>query len=167
MPPTASVHLSFPQAAALPCYPPTAMSWQSYIDDQLLASGFCSAAIVGFDGTTWSRSPEYTVLSEEAVKLARLLGGEALDEVAGAGFTLAGVRYAFTRGGLDDDDGDPPFLHGRRKEERRASQGVIVVRCSTCLVVGVHEPELSNGRSFGQVNTDIGRLADYLMENGY
>lgn len=47
------------------------------------------------------------------------------------------------------------------------SQGVIVMRCNTCLLVGVHEPQYSNGRSFGQVNTDIGRLADYFIENGY
>jgi Profilin len=122
---------------------------------------------VGFDGTTWANSPEYTVLPEEAVKLSGLLAGSSLDSIAGSGFTVAGAKYAFTRGEVDDEDGGVPYLQGRCKDEGKSSQGVIVMRCNTCLVVGVHEPQYSNNRSFGQVNTDIGRLADYMMESGY
>lgn len=47
------------------------------------------------------------------------------------------------------------------------SQGVVVMKCATCLVIGVHDPQYANGRSFGQVNSDIGRLADYIVENGF
>lgn len=31
------------------------------------------------------------------------------------------------------------------------------------LIIGVHDPAYSNGASFGKVNTDIGRVADYMM----
>lgn len=38
---------------------------------------------------------------------------------------------------------------------------------SQAVVVGVHDPQYSQGASFGKVNTDIGRLADYMVESGY
>jgi hypothetical protein len=37
--------------------------------------------------------------------------------------------------------------------------------CTTqALIVGVHDPAYSSGATFGKVNTDIGRVADYMME---
>lgn len=36
----------------------------------------------------------------------------------------------------------------------------------SALIVGVHDPAYSGGASFGKVNTDIGRIADYIMESG-
>jgi len=52
-----------------------------------------------------------------------------------------------------------PFIQGRCKEEGKSSQGVIVMRTTSALLVGVHDPAYANGASFGKVNTDIGRLA--------
>lgn len=66
---------------------------------------FVYAAIVGHDGTTWACSPGYTVLPEEAKSLAALLGSNSLDPITGPGFSVAGQRYAFTRGEVDDDEG--------------------------------------------------------------
>jgi Profilin len=106
-------------------------------------------------------------LKEEAVKLSTLLGGTSLDSIMSTGFTVAGAKYAFTRGEVDDEEGAVPFIQGRCKEDGKSSQGIIVMRCTKCLIVGVHDPQYSNGRAFGQVNTDIGRLADYMVENGY
>eukprot|EP00173_Palmaria_palmata_P004634 Plantae.Rhodophyta-Palmaria_palmata.ctg6711.p2 GENE.Plantae.Rhodophyta-Palmaria_palmata.ctg6711~~Plantae.Rhodophyta-Palmaria_palmata.ctg6711.p2 ORF type:complete len:100 (+),score=19.99 Plantae.Rhodophyta-Palmaria_palmata.ctg6711:348-647(+) len=99
--------------------------------------------------------------------MSEILGGTTFDAITSSGFSVAGVKYAFTRGEVDDDEGGVPFLQGRCKDEGKSSQGVIVMRCNTCLIIGVHEPQYSNGRSFGQVNTDMGRLADYMMENGF
>lgn len=99
--------------------------------------------------------------------MSEILGGTTFDAITSNGFSVAGVKYAFTRGEVDDDEGGVPFLQGRCKDEGKSSQGVIVMRCNTCLIIGVHEPQYSNGRSFGQVNTDMGRLADYMMENGF
>jgi len=76
-----------------------------YIDDQLLAAGFCYASINGHDGSLWACSKGYTVLPEEAIKLAELLGGTSLDSIASTGFLLAGQKYAYTRGEVDDDEG--------------------------------------------------------------
>eukprot|EP00172_Hildenbrandia_rubra_P000906 Plantae.Rhodophyta-Hildenbrandia_rubra.ctg15131.p2 GENE.Plantae.Rhodophyta-Hildenbrandia_rubra.ctg15131~~Plantae.Rhodophyta-Hildenbrandia_rubra.ctg15131.p2 ORF type:complete len:144 (-),score=20.00 Plantae.Rhodophyta-Hildenbrandia_rubra.ctg15131:2782-3213(-) len=143
------------------------MSWQSYIDDQLLAAGFCYASIVGTDGTTWACSKGYTVLPDEAKKLSTLLGGTSLDSIAGSGFMVAGQKYAFTRGEVDDEEGGVPFIQGRCKEDGKSSQGIIIMKTNKALIVGVHDPAYANGASFGKVNTDIGRIADYVMESGY
>jgi len=109
------------------------------------------------------------VLPAEAVKLDGLLSGtmENLSSIANGGFYVAGQKYAFTRGEVDDEDGGVPFLQGRCKEEGKSAQGIIVYRTGKALIIGVHDPAYSNGASFGKVNTEIGKVADYMFENGY
>eukprot|EP00168_Porphyra_purpurea_P019398 TRINITY_DN770_c0_g1_i1.p2 TRINITY_DN770_c0_g1~~TRINITY_DN770_c0_g1_i1.p2 ORF type:complete len:144 (+),score=44.11 TRINITY_DN770_c0_g1_i1:648-1079(+) len=143
------------------------MSWQSYIDDQLLAAGFCYASINGHDGSLWACSKGYTVLPEEAIKLAELLGGTSLDSIASTGFPLAGQKYAYTRGEVDDDEGGVPFLQGRCKEEGKSSQGCIIMRTGQAVIIAVHDPAYSGGATFGKVNIEISRIADYFVESGF
>eukprot|EP00183_Erythrolobus_madagascarensis_P005983 CAMPEP_0185843850 /NCGR_PEP_ID=MMETSP1354-20130828/228_1 /TAXON_ID=708628 /ORGANISM="Erythrolobus madagascarensis, Strain CCMP3276" /LENGTH=145 /DNA_ID=CAMNT_0028543421 /DNA_START=64 /DNA_END=501 /DNA_ORIENTATION=- len=145
------------------------MSWQTYIDSNLLGAGFCYASICGHDGATWACSPGYTVLPAEASKLNQLLSGtmDDLNSVAANGFFVAGQKYAFTRGEVDDEDGGVPYLQGRCKEDGKSSQGIIIYRTTKALIVGVHDPAYSNGASFGKVNTEIGKVADYMFENGF
>lgn len=39
------------------------MSWQDYVDKQLLASGFVNhAAIIGSDGSLWAKSAAFNVI---------------------------------------------------------------------------------------------------------
>lgn len=80
---------------------------------------------------------------------------------------MCGDRYTCTRSELGDDDDTVPYLQGRCKEEGKSSQGVIIFVTTQAIVVGVHDPAYSQGASFGKVNTDIGRIADYMMESGY
>jgi len=198
-----------------------------YIDDQLLAAGFCYASINGHDGSLWACSKGYTVLPEEATKLAELLGGTSLDSIASTGFQLAGQKYAYTRGEVDDDEGGvvrygirqynggwlgwpscycqclslpwllrhrpnsyltvaphgvlslslfararacsspQPFLQGRCKEEGKSSQGCIIMRTSQAVIIAVHDPAYSGGATFGKVNIEIARIADYFVESGF
>lgn len=99
--------------------------------------------------------------------MAALLTGSSLDSIAGPGFMCAGQKYAFTRGEVDDEDGNASFLQGRCKEEGKSSQGVIIMCTGQALIVGVHDPAYSNGASFNKCNTDIGRVADYMNESGF
>lgn len=96
-----------------------------------------------------------------------MLQGTDLSSIATSGFTIAGQTYAFTRGEVDDDEGGVPFLQGRCKEEKKTSQGVIVYCTTTALIVGVHDPAYSNGNSFANVNNQMGRISDYMVENGF
>lgn len=144
------------------------MSWQEYVDDHLVAAGFMYAAIVGHDGSPWASTKGFVVQEDEAKNLAKLLTGEtSLDGIAENGFFVAGQKYAFTRGEIDDDEGAAPFVQGRCKDEGKSSQGIIIMGTAQAMIVGVHDPKYSSGASFGKVNTDIGRVADYIIEAGY
>lgn len=108
------------------------------------------------------------VQTDEAKKLAGLLTQQTpLSDIAAIGFYVAGQKYAFTRGEVDDEEGGPAFLQGRCKEEGKSSQGIIVYATGQALIFGVHDPAYSNGASFGQVNTQIARLAEYMLESGF
>lgn len=87
--------------------------------------------------------------------------------VTAAGFTVASQKYAFIRGEADDDDGGAAYLQGRCKEDGKNSQGVIIYKTTQSLLIGVHDPAYSNGASFNKVNSDLGRIADYMIETGY
>lgn len=138
-----------------------------YIDDQLLAAGFMYASINGHDGSKWASSPGYEVLEEEAKKLATLLKGSDLGIISSKGFYVAGQSYAFTRGEVDDEDGGCSYIQGRCKEEGKSSQGIIIYCTESAIIVGVHDAAYSNGASFNKVNTDIGRVADYIRDSGF
>jgi Profilin len=132
--------------------------------DRVLFRSGQYAAIVDHDGSPWASSPGFVVLEEEAKSLSKLLTGTSLDAIGGTGFSVAGQKYAFTRGEVDDQDGAASYLQGRCKEDGKSSQGVIVMCTTKALIVGVHDPAYSAGATFGKVNTDIGRVADYMME---
>merc|ERR1712183_1211192 len=70
------------------------MSWQSYVDDQLISTKVIkSAVITGHDGNIWASSAGFPVTAEE---LKSLLGKYAsIDQMAMNGVTIGGVRYMF------------------------------------------------------------------------
>lgn len=74
------------------------MSWQDYVNDQLMASELLlSAAIVGHDGHIWAKSPDFKVTSLE---LATLVQGFARPELltTDEGITLANTKYIYLSG---------------------------------------------------------------------
>jgi len=70
------------------------MSWQSYVDDQLISTKVIkSAVIAGHDGNIWASSAGFPVSAEE---LKALLGKYAnTDQLAMNGVTIGGVKYMF------------------------------------------------------------------------
>jgi hypothetical protein len=106
-------------------------------------------------------------LPEEAKKIASVLTGGKLDAISSTGFFAAGQNYTFTRGEASDGEGGVSFVQGRCKEAGKTSQGIIVMCTGQTLLFGVHDPAFSSGASFGKVNTDMGRVADYIIESGY
>merc|ERR1711941_38121 len=67
------------------------MSWQSYVDDQLLSTKVIkNAVIAGHDGNIWATSAGFNATVEE---LKTLLGRYAsTDELAMNGVTVAGLN---------------------------------------------------------------------------
>jgi Profilin len=125
------------------------------------------ASITGHDGTTWASSPGYNVLPEEGKKISTVLTSGKLDSISSTGFYVAGQSYTFTRGEASDGEGGASFIQGRCKEAGKTAQGIIVMCTGQTLLYGVHDPAFSGGASFGKVNTDMGRVADYIIESGY
>lgn len=85
------------------------MSWQPYIDDQLLAKGFMHAAIVSHGGSLWAASEDFFVHpSEVRVLVAALVPPSdpaAMEHLATRGFTLNEVgHYALTRADVSGED---------------------------------------------------------------
>ncbi|KAK2575870.1 hypothetical protein KPH14_007242 [Odynerus spinipes] len=67
------------------------MSWQDYVDKQLLASRCVTkAAIAGHDGNLWAKSEGFEVSKEELAKLVQ--GFAEQDILTSSGVTLAGNR---------------------------------------------------------------------------
>merc|ERR1712045_476275 len=70
------------------------MSWQSYVDDQLLSTKVIkNAVIAGHDGNIWATSAGFNATVEE---LKTLLGRYAsTDELAMNGVTVGGLKYMY------------------------------------------------------------------------
>jgi hypothetical protein len=62
------------------------MSWQGYVDQQLLGTGFVNkAAIIGLNGGVWAQSAGFAVLLPPAACLPLLVGLRRVRRRRGAG----------------------------------------------------------------------------------
>merc|ERR1739842_202082 len=80
-----------------PCtflHPRTTMSWQSYVDDQLISTNMIkNAVIAGHDGNIWASSSGFNVTAAELkVILDRY---SSTDQLAMNGVTVGGTKYMF------------------------------------------------------------------------
>merc|ERR1711942_4695 len=70
------------------------MSWQSYVDDQLLATKMVSqAAICGHDGNVWATSAGFGVTAPELKHIATNFGNMSVMPMSG--ITVGGTKYMF------------------------------------------------------------------------
>jgi profilin len=124
------------------------MSWQSYVDQQLVGSGnFEKAALLGHDGSSWAASPGFTI--SEAAAIAAL--AKDPKKVLQNGVTVAGVKYLGIKG-------DERSAYGKK-----GSAGVCIVKTNQVIIIGVYK----EGQQPGNAATTIEKLADYLIEQGY
>jgi len=72
------------------------MSWQSYVDDHLIASGAVTkAAIVGVGGETWATSAGFSVSDTEAKAL--VTGFTDASGLQAGGIMVGGEKYMFIK----------------------------------------------------------------------
>merc|ERR1711878_114752 len=70
------------------------MSWQSYVDDQLISTKMIkNAVIAGHDGNIWAHSAGFPVSVEELKTLLTRYANT--DELAMNGVTVGGTKYMF------------------------------------------------------------------------
>merc|ERR1712112_119973 len=72
----------------------SSMSWQSYVDDQLLSTKVIkNAVIAGHDGNIWATSAGFNASVEELKTLLSRYG--STDDLAMNGVTVGGTKYMY------------------------------------------------------------------------
>ncbi|KNC82797.1 profilin-2 [Sphaeroforma arctica JP610] len=128
------------------------MSWQAYVDTNLVGTGHISkAAIHGLDGNPWASSSGFTVTPAEA---AALIAGCADPTPMYSGIYIAGKKYMFLRNEPDRS------VYGKEGSDN----GCFVIKTGQCVLIAVYEGSNIQPR---QAATVVEKLADYLIEVGY
>jgi len=126
------------------------MSWQSYVDDQLVGTGHIGqAAILGHDGNPWATSAGWGLKAGEGQAIAGLYKNPS--NVFAAGVTVAGAKYLGIKG-------DERSIYGKK-----GATGVIMVKTNQAILVAVYNEQQQPGNAANVVE----KLADYLLESGY
>nr|CAG8441331.1 9852_t:CDS:2 [Entrophospora candida] len=121
------------------------MSWQSYIDNQLLATGkIAQAAIYGHDNSLWATSPGFKVSTLVAAF-------DNADKIQANGIYCNNIKYITTTAGDDNILG------------RKGSDGVVIFKTSKAIIVGTY----LEGTAPGGANKVVADLGEYLKNSGY
>jgi len=126
------------------------MSWQSYVDDQLLATKMVSqAAICGHDGNIWATSAGFGVTAAELKHLATNFGN--MEVLPMSGLNVNATKYMF----LSAND--------RVMRGKKGTSGVHIMKTVQAIIVCVyHEPILPE-----QCANTTEKLGEYLIGVGY
>jgi len=127
------------------------MAWQAYVDTNLLGSGHVtSAGIYDLCGNPWAYSAGFAAQVAEVAAVATAMGSDPTS-LAATGVPVAGVKYMFVSG-----DSTEVYV-------KKGNTGVVFCKCNSCVLVGFH----SDGIQPGGCRNTVGKLADFLKENGY
>ncbi|KAF9077498.1 profilin [Rhodocollybia butyracea] len=126
------------------------MSWQAYVDTNLVGSGKVSkAAILGAAGGVWASSAGFTLSAEEQQAITKAHSNPAATQASG--LKIAGMKY-FT---LQANE--------RSIYLKKAADGVVVVKTKQAILVCVYTAPIQAG----ETTTVVEGLADYLIGVGY
>ena len=101
------------------------MSWQDYIDTQLVGKELKEAVIAGHDGNVWAKSSNFNVTPGEIQTILNNYSSQ--ESLASAGFSLGGTKYFYL-------SGDEEVIRGKQ-----GKGGVHCVKTNQALLVGVYE----------------------------
>ena len=125
------------------------MSWQDYIDTQLVGKDLKEAVIAGHDGNVWAKSQNFNVTPNEIQAILNNYGNQG--SLASSGFSLGGTKYFYL-------SGDDEVIRGKQ-----GKGGVHCVKTNQALLVGVYEEPMAPGTA-AQITEKLG---DYLKGVGY
>jgi len=130
------------------------MSWQTYVDSNLVGTGEVSqAAILGLagGGSVWAKSSDLNITNDETRAIVAGFAASDKSSFQTNGLRVGGVKYMVTQ--AEDD-----HVFGRK-----GGSGVVIYQSKQALLVGVY-PE---GKQAGNVSKVVGDLADYMKSTGY
>eukprot|EP00999_Lentomonas_sp_LEN2_P001617 NODE_2685_length_520_cov_144.893130_g2635_i0.p1 GENE.NODE_2685_length_520_cov_144.893130_g2635_i0~~NODE_2685_length_520_cov_144.893130_g2635_i0.p1 ORF type:complete len:129 (+),score=28.17 NODE_2685_length_520_cov_144.893130_g2635_i0:78-464(+) len=128
------------------------MSWQEYIDNNLVGTGYMrDAAIIGADGSVWAQSG-FELTAEEAAAIPALIDDPT--KAQAGGIMMAGVKFMCLRcdaetGELIGKKGPESFFAGRTTAGN--------------FIVGIGQ----EGINPADLNSTVDGMVKYLGESGY
>lgn len=126
------------------------MSWQQYVDEQLLATKMVSQAVIcGHDGNAWATSAGFNASASELKTIATNFG--KMDVLPMTGVTIGGNRYLYL-------SGDDKVLRCKK-----GTSGVHVMKTVQAYIISVyHDPIVAP--QCAQVTEKLG---EYLTSVGF
>ncbi|KAF9028543.1 profilin [Hymenopellis radicata] len=126
------------------------MSWQAYVDTNLVGSGkVAKAAIIGQAGGVWAASAGFTLSPEEQAAVLKAFDDPTA--VQASGIRAAGDKY-FTL------QANERSVYGKKQAD-----GVILVKTKQAILVAVYQAPIQAPEATPVVEN----LADYLIGVGY
>ncbi|KAE9445375.1 hypothetical protein C3L33_22727, partial [Rhododendron williamsianum] len=130
------------------------MSWQSYVDEQLMyeieGNTLTSAAILGQDGSVWAQSTSFPQFKPE--EITGIMNDFAEPgTLAPTGLYLGSTKYMVIQGEAG------VVIRGKK-----GPGGVTVKKTNQALIIGIYDEPMTPG----QCNMIVERLGDYLIEQG-
>jgi len=126
------------------------MSWQSYVDDHLIATGKIKHAVIcGHDGNIWAASQGFAPTVAELSTVMQNYGN--VDAMAMGGVRVGGDKYMFL-------SGDEKILRAKK-----GKGGLHAIKTLQGAIVTVYE----EGAEPGEVAVITEKLGEYLISVNY
>ncbi|KAL1507140.1 hypothetical protein AB1Y20_007993 [Prymnesium parvum] len=126
------------------------MSWQQYVDSNLVGTGTVTAAgIYDLQGNPWAYSAGFAAQVAEVAAVSAHFAEPA--GLAATGATIAGVKYMFVNGEANSEI-----------YVKKGAAGVCFYRCNTCILVAYHDDKIQPGAC----KATVAKLGDFLKEQG-
>ncbi|BGP27019.1 profilin [Rhodotorula toruloides] len=126
------------------------MSWQAYVDTNLVGSGKVSkAAILGQQGGVWAQSAGYNLSQEEQNNLIKIHSDPGHAQANGV--RAQGQKFLTIRA-------DDRSVYGKKQAD-----GIIVVKTKQAILAA----EYAHPTQPGEATKVVEELADYLISVGY
>ncbi|KAI9245506.1 profilin [Helicostylum pulchrum] len=127
------------------------MSWQAYVDTNLVGTGYVSqAGIYGLNGGgVWAASPGFSIKPTEIQTI--LNGFTDADSVRANGVRINDVKYLTLRV-------DERSIYGKKN-----ATGFCIVKTTQAILVALYDDKIQPGAC----NKVVEDLADYLISVGY
>merc|ERR1712168_9979 len=125
------------------------MSWQSYVDTQLMSKDLKSAAIAGLDGNIWAKSEGFNITVDEIKTV--LKNFDEPSTLASTGINVCGTKYLYL-------SGNDEVLRGKQ-----GKGGIHIMKTNQTLLIGIYNEPMQGP----QAATITEGLGTYLKGCGY
>jgi len=128
------------------------MSWQAYVDDQLLRTQKVKHAVIcGHDGTMWASSSGFPVTADELKALVSKY--EDVSELSTGGLKVGSKKYMYL-----SSDPEKGVVRGKL-----GTSGIHCIKTKQTYIICIYEEPIKHEQAAIVVET----LGDYLVGVGY